>query len=180
MTVRELTIVEGMRDIKRLMEKCGNLEEKISKHSADYDIEKPVYGTPDEQTAQVQEWVQSHTDSVHEICDLKRRLTKTNVETKVTITIGDNAIERTITEWIARRTQLSSLHARAFACLNDRRLDKNLHLGASTPGAEDKVINIRRYYDPKARDKQLDALRDEPHLINQTLEVINATTQLVD
>jgi hypothetical protein len=41
-------------------------------------------------------------------------------------------------------------------------------------------VRMVRNYDPNRRDKKLSEYQDEPKLINSTLEVINATTDIIE
>lgn len=169
-----MKIIEALKQIKDLSRKCSDLAEKVKQYSADLDFETTVY--PD-QTAQVQEWVQSHTDTIKEIARLRVAIQRTNILTMVKIALDGNVIEKSIAEWIHWRRDLAKSQETLYKQLTDR----NLKEGA-VQQSNGQVMNvkIRRYYDPKTRDKMIELYRSEPSIIDATLEVINATIDLME
>jgi hypothetical protein len=62
--------------------------------------------------------------------------------------------------------------------LTDRNLkEQNLQ---TAPGGPVTEVRIRRYYEPAERDKKVELYRTEPSVIDATLEVTNATTDLTE
>jgi hypothetical protein len=50
-----------------------------------------------------------------------------------------------------------------------------------TNSQQEKVqVHIIRYFNPGERDKNIDVYRHEPGLIDRTLEVTNAVTDLIE
>ena len=41
-------------------------------------------------------------------------------------------------------------------------------------------MKIRRYYDPRERDRMVELYADEPKVIDSSLEVVNAITDLAE
>jgi hypothetical protein len=171
-----MKLIEGMKLIKELQEKADDLRKKIGQHCADLDFETPLYA---DQKRQVSEWMQAHSDIVKEILGLRFRIQKTNIATSVDIELGGKFVTKTIAEWIHRRRDLAKLELDAWSKLTDRGL-KEGNLPASIPGGEARQVKIRRYFDPLERDKRIELYRAEPNVIDRTLEVINATTELLD
>jgi hypothetical protein len=169
-----MKIIEGMKKIKDLQRKAEDLRGKIGAHSADLDFETPLY---ENQKLQVAEWLQAHSDIMKEILRLRIAIQKTNLLTDVTITICDKPVTKSIAEWIHRRRDLAQSDYSAWAKLTDRGLKEGT-ITQST--GQLKEVKIRRYYDPLARDQKLDEYRSEPHLIDATLEVVNAVTDLIE
>lgn len=172
-----MTIVEGMKQIKILLRKHADLCDKIKAHCADLSYETPVYGTETDQRQKVQGWLQSCGDIVQEVSDLKRRISRTNLETMVSIQLDGRAVSKCITEWVARRISLAALDEGAWRALTDRGL-KEGQLQATQPGQTPQKVTIRRYYEPAVRDAKVELYRSEPMLIDQAMEGINATTEL--
>lgn len=170
-----MKLIEGMKLCKELQVKADDLRKKIAQHSAHLSVETPVYA---DQIGQIKQWLQSHEDTVREIAKLLFRITKTNVTTQVTIEVGGNKLTKSITEWIARRRTLAKFDEQAWSALTDR----NLREGAvpSSAGGQPTIVSIKRCYDPVERDKKIEIYRNEPHLIDRTLEVINAVTDMVE
>ena len=172
-----MTIVEGLKAKKRLAKKAEDLRKKISEYSAHLDNEKPVYGTVDQQRAQVQSWVQAHHDIVKQIEDLSIAIQKTNLDTQVEISLGGNPVKKSIAQWILRRTALAQHEEACYKSLQDRNLRDQTIMASD--GKTKQTISVVRYYNPVDRDRMVDVFRHEPSMIDAKLEVINATTQLV-
>lgn len=171
-----MTIVEALKTKKRLNVKLEDIRRKISDYSAHLDSEKPVYGA--DQRARVQGWVQAHHDLVSKIEELSIAIQKTNLATEVEITLGGKPVKKSISQWILRRTGLAAHEAACHAALQDRNLKDQTVLASD--GKTRQTVAVIRYYDPVERDRMVDVYRHEPSMIDQKLEVVNATTQLVD
>lgn len=165
-----------MKQVKDLTNKASDLVEKIKLHCADLDIETPVY--PD-QRKQVSEWLQAHADILTNISKLRVAIQRTNLATSVTIELGDKQVTKTIAEWIVRRRDLAPLSLAAWSALTSRNLREGA-VPSSNPGAVAREVKIRRYFDPVERDNKVALFKSEPSLIDATLEVINATTDLIE
>lgn len=168
-----MKIIEAMKQIKDLQRKAEDLRKKVSINCSNLSFETPAYGQ--DQRATVDGWLQAHRDIVQEILRLRFAIQKTNIATPVTITIGGKSVTKTIAEWVHRRRDLAALDASMYAQLGDRGLKEQR--GKDTQG-QDIEIRIVRYFDPKARDTLMEEFRSEPMLIDSTLEVVNAVTEL--
>lgn len=170
-----MKIIEALKQIKDLQRKAEDIKSKIEKHCADLDCETPIY--PD-QKRQVSEWIQSHGDIIKEILSLRFRIQKTNVLTEVEIELDGKFVKKTIAEWIHRRRDLARLQESGWRALTDRGLKEGAtyQLTPSSP-----VTNVKRrlYFDPVERDKKIELYRSEPAKIDSTLEITNATTDLL-
>lgn len=169
-----MKIIEGLKLIKELTGKAADLRTKINAHSAYLSAETPVYPN---QPAQVREWLQAHEDLTREIAGLHVRIAKTNLMTEVTIKVGENVLVKSITEWVLRRRILAGLDLVAWQQLTDRGL-KEGHFPSSA-GANPTPVKIVRCYDPIERDNHVTLYKSEPGLIDRTLEVTNATVDLL-
>lgn len=167
-----MKIIEAMKEIERLEAKTEDLKQKIGTYCADIDIESPVY--PD-QAGQVREWLQSAHDSLKESERLRLAIQRTNLSRMVEIEVGGVRVEKPIAAWIIRRRLYAQKDQAIWSALSDRNLkDANYK---KTSG-ENLEVKVRRYYDPKLRDTKVSEYRDEPGLIDRTLEVINAVTDI--
>ena len=168
-----MKLIQAMKKLKDLNAKAEDLREKVSIFCADVTIENPTY--PD-QRRQISEWMQGHSDILKEILHLRVAIQRTNIATDVTIEIGGKHVTKTIAEWIHRRRDLAKLELAMWQQLTDRNLkEQNIQ---TAPGAAVTEVRIRRYYDPADRDGKLELYRSEPSVIDGTLEVVNATTDL--
>lgn len=170
-----MKIIEAMKRVKANHEKIIDLQQKIQNHSANLSFEKPVYG--DQAKDKINEWVQSAIDTGHENVKLLTAISRTNLATQVTITLGEKSITRSITEWVWRRRQYATIDLQTVQRLTDRGL-KEGRLPQST--GESLEVNVVRHYDPELRDKWVAVLAREPHDIDAALEVANAVTDLIE
>jgi hypothetical protein len=170
-----MKIIEALKSVKDLHRKADDIVEKIKKHCADLDCETQIY--PD-QKRQVAEWLQAHSDVLKEILRLKTALLRTNLATNVTIELGNKQVTKSIAEWIERRRSLSELELNAWSALTDRGL-KETYENKLTPNSPATSIKRRLYFDPVERDEKREMYRSEPSKIDATLEIVNATTDLI-
>ena len=171
-----MKLIEAMKLIKELQVKADDLRTNVSKYCADLDYETPLY--PD-QRKQVGEWIQSHSDVIKKILELRTKIQKTNLATEVTIELGGNQVTKTIAEWIHRRRDLAKGELDMWSKLTDRGL-KEGQINSTMAGGEPKMVKIRRYFDPLERDKNIELYRTEPGIIDRTLEVVNAITSVIE
>jgi len=170
-----MKLIQAMKRLKDLNGKSEDLRKKVGAHSAHLSIETPVYA---DSKAQVREWIQAHSDVLKEILRLRVAIQRTNLATEVTIELDGKQVTKSIAEWIHRRRDLSKIEMNMWAQLTDRNLkEQNVQ---TSPGGPVTEIRIVRNYDAAARDAKLDIYRTEPSVIDATLEVVNATTDLIE
>lgn len=169
-----MKIIEAMKEIKRLEEKMNDLNVAVQTYCADLDVETAVY--PD-QKKKVSEWLQSSHDTLKEAMRLRIAIQKTNLKTIVPIELGGKKVEHNIAEWIIRRRLYSKAEMTIWTKLSDKGLKEGKFKNTS---GNDIDVKIRRYYDPVERDTKIEEYRSEPTIIDRTLEVINATTDIVE
>lgn len=171
-----MKLIEAMKKLKDLNVKAEDLRKKVSLNCADLTIETPLYGA--DQKATVDGWIQAHSDLLKEILRLRVAIQRTNLATQVAIQIDGKAVTKSIAEWIHRRRDLAKLDQGMWATLGDRGLkESNVQ---TAPGGNVTEVRIRRYYDPAQRDVKLELYRSEPSVIDATLEVTNAVTDLIE
>jgi ribonuclease HI len=169
-----MKLIQAMKKLKDLNAKAADLRAKVQQNCADLTIETPAYA---DQKRQVGEWIQAHHDILKEILGLRVAIQRTNLATKVSVELDGKHIVKSIAEWIHRRRDLAKLEQSMWAVLGDRNLkEQNVQ---TSPGGPVTEVRIRRYFDAVERDKNLEVFRSEPSVIDATLEVVNATTELV-
>lgn len=174
-----MKIIEAMKQIKDLQQKADDLRGKVLKYCADIDLEQPTYGSVDEQREQIKQWVQAHSDVLKEILRLRVAIQRTNLATEVEIQLGDNRVTKTIAEWIHRRRDLAGDEQKIYAGMTQKGNGLQMVRVQGTTG-ETKDGHPRRYFDQAEVDAKTEALRSEPMKIDGTLEVVNATTDLIE
>jgi len=170
-----MKIIEALKHLKRLKIKADDLKEKVNRHCAHSSIEQAEYG--DKQREKIREWIDSYHDTVKEILRLRVAIQKTNIQTPVSIEIHGKGVTRTIAEWIHRRRDLAAMDLDLWKKVNDN----HVQTGALKPSRQDgDPIEVKsiKYYDPEIRDKKISEYREEPSIIDATLEIVNATTDI--
>jgi hypothetical protein len=176
--VKNMKLIEAMKLIKELQIKADDLRGKVKQYCADLDFETPMY--PD-QKRQVSEWIQAHSDILKEILKLRVNIQRTNLSTIVEIFLGgDKPVSKTIAEWIHRRRDLANAELLMWQGLTDKNLKEGQFLPVTSPGVAATPVKLRRYYDPQQRDEKVVLYRAEPGMIDRKLEVVNATTDLIE
>jgi hypothetical protein len=176
-----MVIVEALKEVKHTLRQMEDLRKKIGTHCADLDCMAPTYGSAEEQKKKVSEWLQSHHDLALNLTELKKKIQATNLATQVSIKIGEDTVTRSITEWVIRRREIIDLENLAYSSLTDRNLaEKGLRtMGNLDEGKKIANSRVRFYFDATARDEKIDLLKTEKDSIDKTLEIINATTQII-
>lgn len=170
-----MKLIEGMKKLKDLSRKAEDLRGKIAVNCAHLSTETPTYG--DKQREQVREWLQAHEDIAKEMLRLRVAIQRTNLQTPVSIELSGKTVTKSIAEWIHRRRDLAKLDLEAWTKLGDKGL-KEGH-GKNTLG-ETIEVKIVRNFDPKERDVKVEMYRSEPMVVDATLEVTNAVTDLIE
>ncbi len=175
-----MKLIEAMKQLTALARKQDDLREKIGVYCTHTTLDTPVYG--DKTTETVSGWLQSHEDLSQEIARLKVAIQRTNLLTLVTITLGGKSVTKSIAEWIVRRggkdkRGLAHSDQAAWAKLTDRSLQGGFMKTSQGDPVEVKLV---RNFDPLARDQKISLYRDEPGLIDAAMEIVNATTDLIE
>jgi hypothetical protein len=170
-----MKIIEAMKRIKQNKEKVADLQNKIGSVCANLSHETPIYGA--ETRNKVAEWAQSCDDISQENIRLLCAIQRTNLATSVSIDLGEKAVTKTIAEWVWRRREYANTDMQTWAKLNDRGLKEGFMQSSTGTPMEVKIV---RHFDPEKRDFKVAMYRAEPHQIDAALEVVNATTDLLE
>lgn len=169
-----MKIIEALKKVKDLQRKAEDLRTRVKDHCAISSLETPKY---DNQKKQISEWMQAHSDVLKEILALRLAIQKVNIETMVTIEIDGRQIEKSIAAWIHRRRDLAKEDLQMWDVLSDRGIQEGIMKG---PTGEPFEMKIHRFYDPAERDRYREIYASEPSIIDGRLEVVNATTSLIE
>jgi len=169
-----MKIIEALKKTKELQKKADDLKEKICNNCSISSVDTPLY---EDQSKQISEWLQAHSDVLKEKLRLQIAIQKTNIETFVDIEIGGKTISKSIAEWIHRRRDLSKQEKRCWAVLTDRGIIEGI---SNTPSGGKIEIKIQRFYDPKKKDEMISLFDSEPYAIDSKLEIVNAITDLTE
>lgn len=170
-----MKIIEALKKLKMNRKKIQDLQNLIRMNASHMEsaTKSLAYANPKQK---ILEWEQSIHDLQKENAQLLARISKTNLETKATIEIGDNQITKTISEWIYRRREgvdfdIQTQQAKATTLKQVATKDEK---------GEIVVDNVVRNYDQAKRDELLMSLSSEKMLIDSQLEIVNAVTDLLE
>lgn len=175
-----MKLIEAMKQLSALPRKQDDLREKIGVYCTHTTLDTPVYGDKTAET--VRGWLQSHEDISQEIARLKVAIQRTNLFTKVTVTLGGNSVTKSISEWIVRRggrdkRGLAHSDQAAWSQLTDRKLQGGTMKTSQGDPVEVKLVHN---FDPLWRDQKITLYREEPGLIDAALEIANAITDVIE
>jgi hypothetical protein len=172
-----MKLIEGMKKLKVLEKHIDRNTERIFMYSSAPSNEKPTFGDEKEQRAQVKGLIQSNKDLVDEYLHLKQRVDMTNLVT--TVTIGKRTLK--LIDLLILRRGLAKRMERTFGALCTDYADKRL-AGMQrniSPQPGEKAPHAIRFYDENDKFEGLQDWQNLQDEIEQRLEVINATTELV-
>lgn len=170
-----MKIIQAMRELRDLAEKAADLRTKVAANCANLSTDTPKY---EDMKQKIREWTQSHEDTLKRILHLRLAIQRTNLLTNVTIELDGKQVTHTIAGWIHRRKDLAPLALRLWGDIGDgNRREGQVQLA---PGADPLMVKIVRHWDPEERDRRLDLYRREPSIIDGHLEIVNATTDLLE
>ena len=173
----KMALIEGMKKLKVLEKKIDQNTTRIQLYASAPSNEKPTFGDASAQTKEVEGLIQSNTDLVAEYLHLKRRVDMTNLTTSVSI--GKRQYQ--LIDLLILRRGLAKHMMATFSALNTSYADQRLaQMGrniALQPG--EKAPSVLRFYDETKKFEQMQDWQNLQDEIEQRLEVINATTDLV-
>ena len=171
---KELMLVEGMKTLRVIEKKMTHNQSDIQRYSSQVSTEKPYFETEEKQANEVYKLVQANTDLMFRYLELKQRVEYTNL---MTVVMMDGS-KYTISELLIIQRKLASMMFMTYSALNDNEGNARLRHTTTQPGAT--APHVVRFY--KEEDKRSGARKwqDLMNNIITRLEVINATTPLLD
>lgn len=167
-----MKLIEAMKELKLIEKRMEKNAEQITKYASGLSNEKEIFGSDSKQRAEVQALIQSNTDLFYNYIKLKKAIEKTNMETIVSFSIGDFSI----TELLVIKRKMSSYITSTYNALNTKVADSKYY----TLKTEKADINIVRYYEEEEKNKNLNKWQNFFESIDGRLEVVNATTDLIE
>jgi hypothetical protein len=170
-----MKIIEALKQIKELQRKAEDLRDKIKVNAAYSELVPLEYDSPKEK---VKGWLQAHHDIVKKIEGLKLAIQATNLKTEVTISFENSTVTKSIAAWIHRRVMLADLEKKAWQGLTSKGIKLKDHYIDREGNAQTSILKLN--YDPEERDAKVELYNNEASLIDSKLEIVNATTDLVE
>lgn len=167
-----MKIVEAMKELKLTEKKMNKNNDSIQKYSSQPSNERPYFQDEATQRKEVKNLVQSNKDLLSNYLELKKRIEKTNLETIVEM----DGVKYTISDLLVLKRRLAKIMIDSFDSMND----KNAKHGLMSMRGTDNTVKIERFYDERERMDGLRKWQDFYDNIDSRLEVVNATTDIIE
>ena len=171
----EITITEGLKKLRLLDKRMAKNCEEIEKYSSLLSNEKPIFDSEDKQRKEVSKLIQGNTDLEAEYCRIKAMVDYTNLVTMVVI----EDEERTIHSWLTVLRKTGNRLIQTYKSLSTSEANRNQIRYRDKESLSPTVIRLYDENDKRAGQRKWEDLT-AGKTIEGRLEVINATTQLID
>ena len=167
-----MKLIEALKSQKKINEKIDRNVRLLEVYATKLSIEKPIFETDESQRNEVQKLLNANLSLVDHYLWLKRCIEYTNVNVKVEIfgkiyTIADLLhLKRVGIEMILK----------TYKSLNDFNSQQRI----TTRKNFDRDVTIDYFYDEKEKNDKIKEWRDLYDAIDSKLEIINATTDMID
>lgn len=168
-----MKLIEAMKELKLVEKRMEKNREQITQYSSGLSNEKEIFGSEQKQIDEVKSLLQANVDLFNRYLYLKRSIERTNLETKVEFSVGTYSISELLA--IKRRLQHSVINT--FKALNTQSAEVRMRTIKIPDNVEVKVV---RYYKEEEKNLLLKSWLEFFENIDGRLEVVNATTDLID
>lgn len=170
-----MKIIQALKELPLIEKKIQKNIELIKKYAAAVDNGKVqlFFDTVDAQRQQITSLIQSNNDLVSLKAKIRRDLATTNARTPVTI----NGKTYTIAEWIELKQHGLENMRNTFAALDDLQATRAAMTAPPNPTTGVKVV---RFYDEVFKNSQLSEVLELQNTIDTILEIVNATTDIIE
>lgn len=169
-------IIEILKEIPLIDKKISKNQGLLQQYSSATqigDVESFQFGNAKEQTANVSSILQSIIDLGQRRAELRRMLALTNATVRVTI----DKETKTITEWIEYRQKTIDMNIMALNALNNK---TGLAALNSTKSGDPTIgVRVVQFYSEAEKINAIEYWMDRKNKIDTTLEIVNATTDVV-
>lgn len=166
-----MKLIEAMKRLKVVEKRIACNAEDVQKYASILSNEKPAFDTEDAQKKEIKSLIQSSNDLVGEYLDLKKKIEKTNIGVEVEI----NGKKYTISDLLVIKRKLARLVLMNYEALNTNAAENKLRHRMT-----DADIKPVQMYDEKFKNEKLREWQDLYDNIDSRLEVVNATTDLIE
>jgi hypothetical protein len=169
-----MMIVEGMKTLRVIEKKMADNNTDIQRYASQVSTERPYFETEERQKAELKKLVQSNTDLLKRYLDLKQRIEYTNLMTVVDM----NGERYSLSELLVIQRKLAAMMFSTYSSLNDNQGNTRLR---NTPAQQGVAApHVVRFYNEEEKREGARKWQDLMNNITVRLEVINATTTLLD
>lgn len=169
-----MKIIEAMKELKVILKRMNKNKELINEYAALPDNERLHFGSKDNQAKEIKKLIQANIDLAKNYLNLKSRIEYTNLMTKVEI----DGKEYTISEMLVLKRVLAKMVIQTYNALNDSQA--SMRIRSSSRASSEKNPVIEKFYDESEKTAGQRKWDDLYHSIDSRLEVVNATTELLE
>ncbi len=171
----EMTITEGLKKLRLIDKRMGKNCDEIEKYSSLLSNEKPIFDSETKQREEVQKLIQSNMDLESEYCKIKSMVDFTNLVTVVTI--DDET--RSIHSWLVVLRKTGKQLIQTYRSLSTAEARRSQGRFRDKDTLAPTTIRLYDENDKRAGQRKWEDLTSGK-TIEGRLEVVNATTQLVE
>lgn len=169
-----MKIIEAMKELK-LLEKRIELNNSIlGKYNSRLSISMPEFKTDEDQKAKVAESIQSNEDIVTRYLKLKSDIEYTNLMVRIEYGGKTYSLSELLT---MKRKGLGFLNS-TYKSLDSSKTEVAVRGIKTTESA--KEVTVVKYYDEAMKMNKLREIQDMLYHMDGRLEVVNATTELME
>ena len=168
-----MKIIEGMKRLRVIEKRMESQKSAITEYASKLSTEMPRFRTIEEQKKEVAALVQSNNDLCSEYLRIKRSIEYTNLKVPVEI-LGK---EYKISELLVIKRKLANMMIGTYRALNTTGAQVRLK---SAPKFDDETPKVESLYDERTKLDNIRKWQDLNDAIDSRLEVINATTDLIE
>jgi len=168
-----LKIIEGMKRLRIIEKRMESQRGSITDYASKLSTEMPRFHTREDQAREVASLIQSNNDLCAEYLRIKRSIEYTNL--KVMMEFQGKAYS--ISDLLIIKRKLASMMIATYRALNDSTAQYRLRNAPKFDGESPKVEIL---YEEREKLDNIRKWMDLADAIDSRLEVINATTDLVE
>ena len=168
-----MKLIEAMKRLRVIEKRMESNRVSITEYASKLSTEMPRFQTREAQANEVKSLVQSSNDLCSEYLRLKRAIERTNLETYVEL----QGERYTIADLLVVKRKMAALMVATYRALNDSAAQTRLR---SAPKFDGETPKVEVLYDEKQKLENVRKWQDLADIIDSRLEVINATTDLVE
>ncbi|MDI9388397.1 MAG: hypothetical protein QM441_04110 [Synergistota bacterium] len=168
-----MKIIEGMKRLRVIEKRMDSQRRAITEYASKLTTEMPRFQTKEDQAREVASLIQSNNDLFAEYLRIKRSIEYTNL--KVTLELQKSVY--TISDLLVIRRKLADMMVATYRALND---DMAQHRLRNTPRYDGETPKVETLYDEREKLENIRKWQDLSDMIDSRLEVVNATTDLIE
>lgn len=168
-----MKIIEALKKLRLIEKKMDGNNARITQYSSILSTERPIFETEAKQRAEVTSLLQANMDLLKEYLRLKCDIEKTNLTVEVKTSIGTY----TIAELLILKRTLAQKARQTYEALQDGAAMMRMR---NAPSTGDKPVQLIRMYDETVKNAGIRSWMEFHYEIDGTLEVVNATTDLIE